>query len=277
VNVGIGELAALVVRRWLESCGQHHQAQPLKTEVLMTRVDEVAKGIFRISAFDPTYRISFNQFLIVGEKPTLIHTGVHPAYDSVRKAVAQVLDPKTLAYIVVPHFEADECGGMGRFLKEAPQAVLLCSEVGSGVNLSGWDCSGPVQGMREGDRVHLGEHTLQFIETPHVHHWDSMMVFEQTTQSLFPADLFIQPGDQPPIVRENLGKEMCHLYREVGIFASEKPVLQAVERIERLNSEWIHPMHGGSLPKSVAGSFFNALRSEPFAYEGKVLGRTLPT
>jgi len=243
----------------------------------MTRLDEVAKGIFRISSFDTNYRISFNQFLIVDERPTLIHTGVYSAFESVRAAVSRVLDPERLAYVVVPHFEADECGGMGRFVKEAPQAVLVCSEVGSGVNLSGWDYSGPVKGVREGDFIELGEHVLRLIETPHVHHWDSMMVFEKTTRSLFPADLFIQPGEQPPLVRENLGKEMCHLYREVGIFASEKPVLQAVDRIERLQPAWVHPMHGGSLPAEVAANYVRALRSESFAYEGKVLGRMLPT
>jgi flavorubredoxin len=243
----------------------------------MARIDEVAAGIFRISAFNPVYQITFNQFLIADERPALIHTGIHSAYDAVRKAVAEVIDPARLAYIIVPHFEADECGGMGRFVQEAPRAVLLCSEVGSGVNLSGWDYGGPVKGMREGDVVQLGEHTLQFIETPHVHHWDSMMVFEQRTRSLFPADLFIQPGEQPPVVNQNLGKEMCGLYRQVGIFASEKPVLQAVDRIERLKAEWVHPMHGGSLPKEIATEFISALRGEPFAYEGKLLGRMLPT
>ncbi len=242
----------------------------------VTRVDEVAHRIYRISSFDPTYHISFNQFLIADDQPALIHTGVFPAYESVRKAVAQVLDPGKLSYVVVPHFEADECGGMSRFVAEASQAVLVCSEVGSGINLSAWDYRGPIRGVKEGEVVDLGEHQLQFIETPHVHHWDSMMVFEKATRSLFPADLFIQPGDQPPMVKENLGKEMCHLYREVGIFAAEKPVLQAVDKIERLQPEWIHPMHGGSLPKDTAASFIHALRTEKFAYEGKVLGRLLP-
>ena len=41
---------------------------------------------------------------------------------------------------------------------------------------------------------------------PHVHHWDSMMVVENTTGSLFPSDLFIQPDDQPPVVREDRGQ-----------------------------------------------------------------------
>ncbi|MDX6380984.1 MAG: hypothetical protein QOI57_2008 [Rubrobacteraceae bacterium] len=49
-------------------------------------------------------------------------------YEDVRKAVAEVLDPESLAYVVCPHFEVDECGGMGRFVAEAPEAMLAGSE-----------------------------------------------------------------------------------------------------------------------------------------------------
>jgi flavorubredoxin len=242
----------------------------------MRRIDKITSEIYRISAFEPQYGISFNQFLILDERPALIHTGTHPWYESVRKAVAELVDPAKLAYVVVPHFEADECGGMGRFVKEAPQSVLACSEVGHGINLSAWDYSGPVQGMRDGSVIELGRHRLRFLETPHVHHWDSMMVYEETTGSLFPADLFIQPGEQPAVIHEDLGEAMCHLYREVGIFGGDKPVLQAVDRIERLNPRWVHPMHGGSMSGETLRHYVRALRTRPFAYEGKVLGRMLP-
>lgn len=159
----------------------------------MTRIDELARGLYRISTMMPGESISFNQFLIDDDRPTLIHTGMHQLYETVRKAIAEILDPKRLAYVVVPHFEADECGGMGRFVAEAPEAVLVCSDTGAQVNLAGWDYSGPVRGMREGGVIDLGSHRLRFLETPHVHHWDSMMIIEEETRSLFPADLFIQP------------------------------------------------------------------------------------
>lgn len=243
----------------------------------MATVDKIAEGIYRISTAAWGFPITLNQFLIEGEQPALIHTGTFPLYEDVRKAVAEVLDPTRLAYIVVPHFESDECGGMSRFIEEAPQATLVCSEAGSVLNLAGWDYSGPVRGVRDGDVIDLGEHRLRFLETPHVHHWDSMMVVEETTRSLFPADLFIQPGDQPPIVQENLGKEMCQLYRESGIFAAKEPVLAVVDRLEKLGLDWIHPMHGGSLPKVVIPDYVRALRKEPFAFEGKLFGRDLPT
>jgi hypothetical protein len=96
------------------------------------------------------------------------------------------------------------------------------------------------------------------------------------TGSFFPADLFIQPGDKPAVVQEDLGKEMCYMYREVGIFAAEEPVRRVVDRIEKLKPQWIHPMHGGSLPKEVVPNFIQALRDEEFAFEGKIFGREIP-
>lgn len=242
----------------------------------MAQVDQVTEGIYRISSFFPQKHLSFNQFLIEDEQPVLIHTGAFPQYADIRQAVTQILDPKRLAYIVVPHFEADECGGMGRFVAEAPNAVLVCSAVGGRINLSQWDYAGPVRGVQDGDVIKVGKHQLSFLETPHVHHWDSLMVFESTTRSLFPADLFIQPEEQPAVVHENLGKEMCQLYRDLGLFAAEKPVLGLVDRMEKLAPTWIHPMHGGSLPCAVIPKYVQALRTESFAFEGKLFGRVLP-
>lgn len=241
------------------------------------QIDEVAPKIFRISHFGADYGISFNQFVIVDDRPALIHTGTVPMYEQVRASVAQIIDPAKLSYVVIPHFEADECGGMTRFIQGAPKAELLCSEIGAAINLSGWEYCGPFRGMRDGSIVELGTHKLRFIETPHVHHWDSMMVMEETTGSLFPADLFIQPGEQPAFITQDLGKEMCALYRGAGIFGGEKPVLQCVDRIERFNPKLIHPMHGGSMSSETLKRFIGALRTQPFTYDGILLGRTLAT
>ena len=243
----------------------------------MNRVDQITGDIYRISIFDPQIGISFNQFLIKDEKNALIHTGTFPAYEGVRAAIAQIIDPKKIDYVIVPHFEADECGGMGRFIAEARASTLLCSEAGAMLNFCAWDYCGPHKGMRDGTTVDLGKHRLRFIETPHVHHWDSMMVYEETTGSLFPADLFIQPGEQPPIIRENFGREMCNLYRMVGIFGGDKPVLQTVNRIEKLAPKWCLPMHGGSMQSETLASLIDALRTQPFAYDGQLFGRMLPT
>jgi flavorubredoxin len=242
------------------------------------RIDEIVDGIYRISttvALDGL-DFQFNQFLIDDERPALIHTGMYGLYDSVRGAISEVLDPSLLEYVILLHFESDECGGMDRFLEAAPNSALACSAASVQLNLSGWNYRGRVEGHQDGEVIDLGEHRLRFLETPHVHHWDSMMLIEEKTNSLFPSDLFIQPGDQPPVVTEKLGSEMCGFYREMGIFAHEQPVRDVVERIVRLDPDWIHGMHGGSLARETIPEFVRALREEPFAYKGKVLGRELP-
>jgi flavorubredoxin len=243
----------------------------------ITRIDPVDQDTYRIATFDPTYGISFNQFLIVDEKPTLIHTGTWQVYDAVRRAIAQVIDPKKLAYVVIPHFEADECGGMRRFVERSAGCSLIASELGAALNLSGWEYVGPFKGVRDGDTLELGRHRLRFLETPHVHHWDSMMVIDETTNALFPADLFLQPGEQTPLVRENLSREMCELYRGVGIFAAREPVVRVVDRVERMNLQRIHPMHGGSLVQEILPRYFSTLRTERFWFDNMVFGRKLPT
>ena len=240
-----------------------------------TRIDEIVDGIYRISTWAPeeTGPITFNQFLIDDDRPALIHTGVYSAYESVRAALAQVLDPARLEYVALLHFEADECGGMDRFLEGAPESTLVGSAMSVDVNLGGWSYRGKTRGLRDGEVLDLGTHKLRFIETPHVHHWDSLMLFEETTRGIFPSDLYIQPGPQPPIVDEDLGAEMCDLYREVGIFAHEQPVRQVVDRLEALRPEWMHAMHGGTIVGPAIPRYTRALREQPFAYEGKLLGR----
>jgi flavorubredoxin len=241
----------------------------------MARIDQITDGIYRISTTTENdgFAFQFNQFLIDDERPALIHTGMHGMYEGVRDAVAEVLDPGSLGYVILLHFEADECGGMDRFLEGAPGSTLACSALSSDLNLSGWNYGGRVEGHCDGEVIDLGRHKLRFLETPHVHHWDSMMLFDETTGSLFPSDLFIQAGDQPPVVHEDLGSEMCGLYRQVGIFAHEEPVRRVVDRVEALDPDWVHGMHGGSLTRETFPHYVRALREEPFAYQGKLLGR----
>jgi len=238
-----------------------------------TRIDHLTGGIYRISHWEEHYGITFNQFLIDDERPTLIHTGNHDHYDAVRRSIAEVLDPARLANIILLHWEGDENGGMDRLMAEARDSQLVGSALSIGLNASGFGLKERVQGFMDGQTLELGKHTLRFLETPHVHHWDSMMVVEESTNSLFPSDLYLQPGDQPPVVTENLSQPMIEMYRGAGIFAHEKPVRHVAERIEQLGPEWIHPMHGGTFKGESLHYFTNALREQDFAYRGVLLGR----
>ena len=192
-----------------------------------------------------------------------------------RKAIREVLDPATLANIVLLHWEGDENGGMDRFMAEAPGAELVGSALSISLNAAPFGVTERIRGFMDGEPLELGRHTLRFLETPHVHHWDSMMVFEESTGSLFPSDLFLQPGDQPPVVTDNLARCNVRGLPRIGIFAHEDPVREVVDRIERLDPAWTFAMHGGTLSRETLVPYVRALREQDFAWEGKLMGREI--
>ena len=191
-----------------------------------TRIDHIVDRIYRISTFSPEFGITFNQFLIDDEQPALIHTGTYEHYEGVRSAIAEVLDPTRLAHIVLLHWEGDENGGMDRFMAQASESQLVGSALSIMLNASGFGLHTRTRAFMDGQTLRLGAHRLRFLETPHVHNWDSMMVVEETTNSLFPSDLYLQPGDQPPVSGENLTAEMLEVYRGVARrFRARAPVV----------------------------------------------------
>ena len=235
-------------------------------------ISEIKDGIYRISGFVQRYGITFNQFLIQDEKSTLIHTGPIGMYGKIEQKVKEVMNIENLTYVAFLHFESDEWGGM-EFLK-SPKAKLVCNDLSSKLNLTGW-FNVPCDHVSFWDNeiLKIGKHTLRSIMTPHVHHWDSMMIFEETTKSLFPSDLFIQPGNKNPIISNDLSDAMIQLYTAVGIFGSEEPVRQTIRLLVKLEPRLVLPMHGSCIDDSMFPLYSNAIMKNDFAYSGTILGQ----
>jgi flavorubredoxin len=238
------------------------------------KITEINNGIYRIAGFVDTFGITFNQFLIDDEQPTLIHTGPIGMYKKIEEKVKEVIPLKKLAYVAFLHFESDEWGGMA-FLDSA-DAKLVCSDLSSKLNLTGWH-NVPVDHISFWDNeiLKIGKRRFKFIMTPHVHHWDSMMVFEETTKSLFPSDLFIQPGENRPVISDDLSKAMIELYRGAGIFASEEPVRQTTKKLIDLSPNMVFPMHGSCIDNSIFSKYTDAIMENNFAYSEMLLGQRL--
>jgi flavorubredoxin len=54
----------------------------------MTRIDEIAANIFRISTYVSDYNLQFNQFLVRDDEPLLFETGMKQMFPLVREAVS---------------------------------------------------------------------------------------------------------------------------------------------------------------------------------------------
>ena len=127
---------------------------------------------------------TFNQFLIVDDKPLLFHTGLRQLFPLVREAIDTVIPAERLRYISFSHYEADECGSLNDFLRIAPKAVPLCGKVAAIVSISDVADRAP-QAMDDGEVLSLGRHRVRWFATPHLPHaWECGFLSEETTQTL---------------------------------------------------------------------------------------------
>jgi flavorubredoxin len=168
----------------------------------VTTIDEIVSGVFRIATFDEGVGITFNQYLVVDERPTLIHTGSFQLFESVIARVAEMLDPATLAFAFISHFEADECGALGRLREVAKSLVPVGSTVTSR-QLAGFGICADTLVQRPDDVLGLGRRQMCFVAYPaEMHLWEGLLAFLEPDRVLFTADLFVRPGPAPdPVVK----------------------------------------------------------------------------
>jgi flavorubredoxin len=165
----------------------------------MTRIDEIAPDIFRISTYVSDFNIQFNQFLVRDDEPLLFETGMKQIFPLVRDAVSRLIDPASLRYVSFSHFEPDECGSLNEWLVSAPRAEAICSVVGAMVFVND-GAARPARGLNHNETVQTGKYRFRFKSTPHLPHgWDAGVLFEETTQTLFCSDLLGHAGDTPPV------------------------------------------------------------------------------
>ena len=170
----------------------------------MTRIDEIAADIFRISTYAPEYDLQFNQFLVRDDEPLLFETGMKQIFPLVREAVSKIIDPASLRYISFSHFEPDECGSLNEWLVSAPRAEAICSAVGAMVFVNDGAVR-PARGLVNDEIVNTGKHRLRFKSTPHLPHgWDAGFLFEETTQTLLCSDLLGHGGDTSPVTDSDI-------------------------------------------------------------------------
>ncbi len=164
---------------------------------------EIAKDIYCLSAIDwnirdfhgySTYKgTTYNAYLILDDKITLIDTVKKQFADDLIDGISQIIDPKKIDYVVSNHTEMDHSGGLPRIMhKVGEDKPLYCSQMGQ-KNLSrhfpqNWNYH-PVE---NGGKLSLGNRTLTFLETRMLHWPDSMFSYMKEEKLLFSSDAFGQ-------------------------------------------------------------------------------------
>lgn len=214
-----------------------------------TNINEIADGIYRINTpvKSPAGAFSFNQYLIVDDRPMLFHTGPRRMFPLVREAIAGILPPERLTYIGLSHFEADECGSLNDFLALAPEAAPVCGKVAAMVSINDVADRAP-QALGDGETLALGRHALRWFDTPHLPHaWECGFMLDDTTATLLCGDLFTQPGDGKDALVETDILGPSEAFRGAMDYYAHTPNTRAM--LERLASEspaTLACMHGSA-------------------------------
>jgi flavorubredoxin len=233
---------------------------------MITKTAEIADGIFRISTCVPGITpdgFTFNQFLIKAEEPLLFHTGPRAMFPLVSDAVSNIIPIDSLRWITFGHVESDECGSMNQWLEAAPRSQVAHGETGVMVSLNDL-ANRPPRALRDGEVIDLGGKRVRHIDTPHVPHaWESRLLFEETTGTLFCGDLFTHTGDVPALTSSDI-VEPAKLAEEMFHSSCITPTTGAtIRKLADLSPKTLALMHGSSFN----GNTVRALNSLAGLYE----------
>jgi len=208
-------------------------------------IAEMAAGIFEIRMYAEARGISFNQYFLRGEQTALISLGTVQMCAGIQRAIQSLRGRTSLDYLVIPHFEGDECGGLARWLSLYPQAIPVCSEPCSR-QLAGFGLHDKPKIVGDGEILNLGGLELQFLLTPfEVHLWDGLMALERTNGFLFSSDLFLQRGN-PPVSVDSLAQIDPKGIQTSSIPARRK-LRATLENLSKRQISAVAPVHGAVL------------------------------
>ena len=215
-----------------------------------TRIDEIAAGIYRISTPLPPGAVpggfAFNQYLVVDDEPLLFHTGFRSMFAHTREAIETVIPIAGLRHVAFSHFESDECGALNELLAVAPQARPLCGTINAMLNTDAFDR--PPRTLRDGERLSLGAHAVQWFDTPHLPHaWECGYLFEQHTRTLLCGDLFTRGGDDhPPLTDTDILGPSEAFRRGMDYYAHAKNAGALLDRLAATQPATLACMHGSA-------------------------------
>jgi flavorubredoxin len=208
--------------------------------------EQIAPGIYQLRFYDAQRGIGFNQYLIAAEQPALVSTGAVGQFEALWAALGALLDPCTLRWLVVPHFEADEAGAVAAFLARCPAARPVCAAVAAR-QLTGFGLCRDPHVVVDGDTLDLGSHRLRFLLVPwEMHLWPGLVAFEEAQGVLFSSDLFGQRLDPTGVPPDDLVPAMAPMTRGAVPVHAWRDALYA--RLAALPVRVVAPGHGFAFP-----------------------------
>ena len=135
---------------------------------------------------------TYNAYLILDEKPTLIDTVKYYGVDEMIEQIKEIIDPSKIEIIISNHTEMDHSGSIDKLLEYCPNAQVVCSPKGEEGLRKHFRKDWNFKIVNTSDTINIGKRDLQFLLMPMVHWPDSMATYSASDKILFPNDAFGQ-------------------------------------------------------------------------------------
>ena len=102
--------------------------------------------------------------------------------------------------------------------------------------------------LQDGEELSLGRRNIRWLDTPHLPHgWESGLIFETTTRTLFCGDLFTQGGSGKVALTSDDILGPSEAFRKPMDYYSHSPQTGAMlERLAGLDPATLAVMHGSA-------------------------------
>ncbi|MFZ5596319.1 MAG: FprA family A-type flavoprotein [Bacillota bacterium] len=219
---------------------------------------EIKPGVYWVGAIDWNLRYfhgymtprgtTYNSYLIVDEKITLVDTVKHYLFDEMLSRIKEVVDPSRIDYLVVNHVEMDHSGSVPKIMEIAPGAKIVTSPQGKKGLLRYYKKDWDFMLFNSGEQLNIGSRTLNFVHVPMVHWPDSMVTYIPENKLLLPNDAFGQhiacAGRFDDEVGWDILREEAATYYANIVLPYGDNVLKALGVVSQLDIDMVGPSHG---------------------------------
>ena len=210
-----------------------------------------------LDLFESQYQIpngvSYNSYVILDEKVAVMDTIDERKTDEWFANLENVLNGRTVDYLVISHLEPDHAANIKRAADKFPQAQLVLSAKAKAMLPQFFDIAHLEERclvVKEGDTLELGTHKLHFVMAPMVHWPEAMVTYDDVDKVLFSADGFGSFGalngnvfaDEVDFDRDWLDDARRYYTNIVGKYGASVQTL--LKKAAGLEIAVICPLHG---------------------------------
>ena len=193
--------------------------------------------------------VSYNSYLIDDEKVCLIDTVEVDFFMQFLERLREVLGDRPIDYVVINHMEPDHSGSLSLLRKYYPNVKVVGNKKTFDMLHGFYHIDDNMLEVKNGSKLSLGRHELQFYLTPMVHWPETMMTYDSTDAILFSGDAFGCFGAlnggilDSEINADGCWLEMTRYYSNiVGKYGV--PVQNALKKLGALRLDYICSTHG---------------------------------